>query len=374
MNVFLDNASTTPLLPEVKEYIISLLDCYGNPSSIHSKGVESKKIINKARKNVANFINANDDSIIFTPSGSASNVIAISSLCELGIRESRMFFIPTAHKSILEYCTGYGAEPMEVFGDGIINIEEIESKFKYLQRRRITPVVICEYANSEIGTIQPIQKIIEITHKYNGLIHVDCTGSISTIPLDVKSLNADTVAFSGHKIGALKGIGVIWYNPVTVTLTPLIKGSQESGIVGGTENFLGIASLGAATEYYKYNEKVCDKRDYVLNWIIKNISNTYLVGAPTDKRLSGNLNICFKYTPGGVLTEMLNEMNIQVSTGSACNSGNEKPSATLKAIHIPNEDVHCCLRMTFSGEETKEELDYVCKYLKICVDRIRRNL
>jgi cysteine desulfurase len=261
-NIYLDNAATSPLKDEVKEHIISLLDVFGNPSSLHSRGEEAKKILHNARKSAAEFINACPDNIIFTSGGAASNTLAVKGYMDK--HYCTLLYSPTAHKSILkcaESCNQKYAMDVDKFG--FINLNGLEKWLKVLQD---TAFVVIEYANSEIGTIQKVAEIVELVHKYNGVIFVDCTGSISTIPIDVKKLNLDLAAFSAHKIGGLKGCGVL-YKKSNISLSPLIYGTQENGLFGGTENVVGIASLGKAVEdydYYSLKSKSCIIKKNVL--------------------------------------------------------------------------------------------------------------
>ena len=358
MNVYLDNASTTPLSSTTKNYIIQLLDEFGNPSSLHSVGKLAKETISDTRKLVAKFINADANNIYFTSGGSASNTLAIKGYekeykCDI-------FYSPIAHKSILkcvDSITSSSTVSLFVDEDGKIDINEMECMLTLCD---YTPFVIIDYGNSEIGTIQDVKQIIDIVHEQGGIVMLDCTGSISTIPLDVKSLDVDIATFSAHKLGGLKGCGVLYKKP-NIELEPLIYGSQEQGLVGGTENVLGIASLGKAIENYDYSSISSTNRDYVYDYIINNIPNSYIVGS-LKNRLAHNLYMCFKGIEGESLMLLLDMNGIQVSTGSACNSNSITASTTLSAIGMNKDDIHSCIRMTFSGNETKEELDYVCVF------------
>lgn len=186
--MYLDNASTTPLKPQVKDYVVSLLDQYQNPSSMYQSGVNTKQIITTARNNIAKFINANPENIIFTSGGSASNTLAIKGY--QSIHDCIVYYSPLLHKSALKYIETlyYNTEQLRVNCDGLIDVENLEHRMNLLKYK---PFVVIEYANSEIGTIQNVKEIINITHKFNGIVYLDCTGSISTIPLDVKELNCD---------------------------------------------------------------------------------------------------------------------------------------------------------------------------------------
>lgn len=367
-NIYLDNAATTKLTDSVKEYLISILDDFGNPSSLYSLSEKPKQIISNARQSVAKFINANSDDIYFTSGGSASNTLAVKGYFQKN--DCTLFYSPIAHKSILKCVESYhNSIPLKVNKEGIIDIHDLE---QYLDVCIDTPFVVIDHANSEIGIIQDIEQIIKIVHLYNGIVYLDCTGSIPTIPIDVKKLNVDMLGFSGHKIHALKGCGVL-YKKGNIELEPLIYGSQEQGLIGGTENALGIASLGKAIENYDYSSISSTNRNYVYEYITKNIPDSYLVGASIESgnRLPHNLYMCFRGVEGESLMILLDMNGIQVGTGSACTSGDLTPSTTLSAIGMDEQDIHSCIRLSFSGEETQEELDYVCRILKQCVESLR---
>ena len=364
--MYLDNAATTPLSLPVKDYIISLLDTYQNPSSMYQSGVEAKKIITTARNNVAKFINADPENIIFTSGGSANNTLFIKGYVQKN--ECRVLYSPTSHKSVLKCVESLKYKcPLKVDYTGKIDIQDLK---ECLSMDTMKKLVVIEYANSEIGTIQDVKQIIEICHFYNAVVYVDCTGSISQIPVDVKMLNVDGLGFSAHKLGALKGTGVLYKKP-SIELEPLIYGSQEQGLFSGTENVIGIAALGKAIENYDYSSITTESRNYVYKFIVKNIPDCYIVGADFRDRLPNNLYMCFKGVSGESLMILLDAVNIQVSTGSACTSGDLTPSSTLKAIGINNEDINSGIRMTFSGDETREGLDYLCRNLKHCVETLR---
>lgn len=365
--MFLDNAATTPLKPEVKDYIISLLDTYQNPSSMYQSGVNAKQIINTARNNVAKFINANPENIIFTSGGSANNTLFIKGYSQRN--ECRVLYSPSSHKSVLKCVESLKYKcPLKVDHTGRIDIQDLR---ECLSSDTMKKFVVIEYANSEIGTIQDIKQIIEICHFYNAIVYVDCTGSISQIPIDIRTLDVDGIGFSAHKLGALKGTGVL-YKKSFIELEPLIYGSQEQGLFAGTENVIGIAALGKAVENYDYSSITSNNRDYIYNYISNNISDSYLVGADLKHRLPHNLYICFIKIQGESLMTLLDMNGYQVSTGSACTSGDLTASSTLLAIKINKEDINSCIRITLSGEEEIAELNKFCKTLKRCVETLRQ--
>lgn len=372
MQVYLDNAATTPLTPEVKQYIIELLDQYHNPSSLYQGGVDARQIIEQARSNVAKFINGKSENIIFTSSGSAANTLVIKGLTSENplLNDYIVFYSPTAHKSMLQTSKScINKIELKVNKYGEINIEYLE---KVLQKNYTKKPLVCfELANSEIGTINNLDSICTITHKYNGLILVDVTGYIPSLKVDMnKWENVDFLTFSGHKLHALKGVGVIYKN-IDVKLKPLVYGSQEQGCFGGTENLIGIASLCKAIELYDYSSISSKNRDYVYDYIIKNIPDSYLIGAPFDHRLPHNLYMCFKGIQGESLMILLDMNGIQVSTGSACTSNDLQPSSTLTAIGMNKDDINSCIRMSFGEKLNDNELNYICNKLQECVNKLR---
>lgn len=367
--MFLDYASTTPLTDKVKKYLVSILDDFGNPSSLYSLSDKPKQIISQARQAVAKFINADYEDIYFTGGGSACNTLAIRGYFLRNI--CMVLYSPIAHKSIIQCMDNCGllSLPLKVNKEGIIDMHDLKSSLRSINN---IALVVIDYANSEIGTIQNIEEIIKTTHLYGGIVYLDCTGSIPTIPIDVKKLDVDMIGFSAHKLGGLKGCGVL-YKKKDIKLEPLIYGSQEKGLSAGTENILGIASLGKAVEDYDYSSISSDDRDYVYNYIMENISDSYLIGPSieSENRLPHNLYMCFRGVEGESLMILLDMNGIQVSTGSACTSGDLTPSTTLSAIGMDEQDIHSCIRLTFSGEETKQELNFVCETLKQCVESLR---
>ncbi len=371
--MYLDNAATTPLKPEVKDYIISLLDTYQNPSSMYQSGIDAKQVIQTARNNVAKFINANPEDIIFTSGGSASNNLVIRGYFSSVINYF-MMYSPIAHKSMIKCIEGcihpHQCQAIPVDKQGFFNLKDFEFWLKnHCNTHKLLVALDC--ANSEIGTIQDVKKIIEITHKYNGIVYLDCTGSIGQIPLDVKALDVDMVGFSAHKLSALKGVGVL-YKKKHIYLKPLIYGSQEQGLFAGTENVIGIAALGKAVENYDYSSINSTNRDYIYDYISNNIPDSYLIGADLKHRLPHNLYICFKGIQGESLMTLLDMNGYQVSTGSACTSGDLTPSSTLLAIGTNNEDINSCIRITLNGEEEITELNKFCEMLLRCVNMLRK--
>lgn len=361
--IYLDNAATKPMSFELKQYLFNLFDQFYNPSSLYQDGKNSKVIIEDARENVASFINCNKEDVIFTSSGSASNTFAIKGYTQLN--NCKVLYMPTLHKSILKCVDSIrNAYSLKVNHDGTLDIKDLK---EWLDTKENFLVVI-EFANSELGTIQPVKEIIDLCHFYNAKVYIDCTGAIGQLRINQELLNTDMLGFSAHKLGSLKGCGVL-FKKKDVLLEPLIYGSQENGLFGGTENILSIASLGKVCKTCFYPNYI--SRNYVYEYINNNISNVYLLGADLDSRLPCNLYMCIRGVNSEDLMTIMDLDGIQIGTGSACNSGNKTPSATLLAIGLNKEDLHSCVRLTFSGSESIDELNYICETLKKNIDKLR---
>ena len=372
LSCYLDNAATTSLSQDMKDFLISALDIFGNPSSVYSEGVNANRMIEDVRGKVSTYINTNmSENIYFTSSGSASNTLGIQGYSL--VNKCSILFSPAVHKSILKTVDNlvrfYKMSATELKVDSFGNID-VEYLNQAISKENGNVLVVVEYANSEIGTIQDIKTISDVVHRYGGRLFVDCTGSISTIPLDVTELNIDIATFSAHKIGALKGVGVL-YKKSDITMLPLVFGSQEQGLFAGTENVLGILSLGKAIDLINY-DKTSRSRDFVWG-NIKNTERVSLVGVPLgENRLINNLYICVKGVRGGDLVALMDDLyKIQISTGSACNNGSPIPSYTALAIGLSEEEANSCVRISFSGNETEDELKEFCKSFSTCVKMLR---
>lgn len=367
--IYMDYAATHPLSSATKDYIISILDMYGNPSSQYELSDNPRKILFYTRKMVANFINANINNVYFTSSGSASNSLGIKGY--LGIYpDAHVYYSPIAHKSILK-CLPKNSYPLNVSNTGMISDSDLE--YVLCNDDTNYKLVVIDYANSEIGTIQRVRDLIDTAHRYGAVVMLDVTGSIPYIPIDVDELSADMVTFSGHKLGALKGVGVL-YKKKHIELEPLICGAQEFGLFGGTENIIGIASLYSAIAEYDYLLESYAFETIKLMWtyIKRNIPNCYLIGEPIgENRLTNNLYICFKGIDAETLVTLLSSEGIYVSTGSACNSGNKEPSSTLTAIKLDKEDLHSCIRITVNHAIDTEDAIYACKVIKGYIEFLR---
>lgn len=363
---YLDNAATTPLSDEVKKKIIDVLDDFGNPSSVYDLGTKTRSYMDDARKSVYKFINAPANSeIIFTSSGSAANSLAIRGLAE-STEKYVLLYSPTSHKSMWKCCEHMKySHGLKVNRYGEIDMGDLRHK---LEEYREEQIIVCyEAANSELGTIQPIKEITNLVHYYNGIVVVDFTGYVPHFKVDVLDFDVDIATFSGHKLHAPKGIGVL-YKLEDIYIKPLIYGSQENGYFGGTENILGIVGLGVALDTYEY--KKTDKNFRHLYFeLLNKVKDVDLLGS--NNRLPNNLFLNFKGVDGSQLMSLLALDNIYVSTGSACNNYTPEPSKSLVAIGLNPDRYSSCIRITLSGDEREEDLNYVIKKIVEHVNFLR---
>lgn len=359
-SIYLDNAALRKPNDIALNYVINILNNqWYNPNSIYECGINSKQIINSTRHVISKEINCDPEEIIFCSCGSEANALANVGYIRANNQEN--FITSTIeHASISE--NPYARKIVTVDKNGYFDMNIIETIHDSL--------VSLQMANSEIGTIQDIKDIIRILHSNNCIVHTDAVAAFGKIEIDVKELDIDMMTATGQKIGSILG-GAFLYKKKGIKLEPIIYGHNT--LRGGTPNVASIASLGEVIKSLDYSSISSANRDYVCDYIVKNINDSYLVGASIESgnRLPHNLYMCFKGIEGESLLILLDMNGIQVSTGSACTSGSISPSATLSAIGIDEQDIHSCIRLTFSGKETQEELEYVCKTLKQCVESLR---
>ena len=246
-------------------------------------------------------------------------------------------------------------QAIEMTKDGLINEDSLINS---LRKSYHPKTVLCyEMTNSEIGVCQNNERINQIVKSRNGIIVADATAYIPHYPLHANFEGADFYTFSAHKIGALKGVGVVYYNSME-HLKPLIYGSQERGLFGGTENVIGLISLGIAAELWYDKQKQNDiLAHYLSDEILNKINDSYEITHNSNAKVSNIMMFCFKGVRGDELLTMLDEDGYFVSTGSACNSGSIELSPTLLSIHVPESDIPCCIRVSLSGNEKMEEIN-----------------
>lgn len=365
--IYLDNAATgeykyvddiivDTMMKAMKKY-------WQNPSSLYAANV--KEEINKCRANIAKFIGAKPDEIIFTSSASESNNAAIRGwVDEIWLNTYKTPNIITTqieHKSILKLLDEGNLGAVVGYCDvdefGLVDCKSLENM---LIMRKGKPILVSVHmANSEIGVIQDIKRISDLVHKYGGILHVDATQAFGKIPIDVNELSIDMMSASGHKISpVLKGIAYL-YKKDCINIQPLIYGAQENGFRGGTENVFGIIGLNKAIEYCDISQEkideMCKKREHFIE-LLENKFDCELNG-DSYYRLPNNINVTFPQNiTGESLLYMLDLSGYQISVGSACNSHSIQPSYVLKAIGLTNDDAMKTIRITFSDDITYEEI------------------
>lgn len=371
MSIYLDNAATTPIHQEVIKVITDTMQIYGNPSSIHSKGLEAKGLLNNARKSISQHICCNPNEIIFTSGACEANSLAIQGYMN---KYSHSVLITTTieHKSIQKLCAdnNYDIRFVNVDNKGKVDLNHLEQLCKETYLNGYSHMLVSiQSANSEIGTIQDVKSISFIVHKYNGVFHTDATQLFPYQKLDMNELDIDMLSMSGQKINAPKGVGFLFVQK-DIELKPLIYGSQMEMRRGGTENLPYIVGLAKAIELLKYdNTHLLSARDYLLNKF-SNSGLDFIVNGDLENRLPNNINISFKGIEAESLLLMLDLNDIYVSSGSACNSNSVEPSAVLRAINVPNEYIRSAIRITLANDITFDELDYVYETFLKCIERL----
>lgn len=375
--IYLDNAATTAVKPEVFEAMKPYFtEYYANPSSVYRFAGTCKNAVEDAREQIADLIDAKSQEIYFTAGGSESDNWAIKGIAE-AYKEKGNHIITTKieHHAVLHTCEylekhGYEVTYLDVDGDGLIDLNALEKAI-----RPSTILISVMTANNEIGTIQPIKEIGEIAKKHNVFFHTDAVQAFGHIPVSVTDMNIDLLSASGHKINGPKGIGIMYIRNGIKLGAFIHGGAQERHRRAGTHNVPGIIGMGLAAKLAKETmqermEKETKLRDYLIQKIEETIPHAKLNGSRTT-RLPNNVNFCFRFIEGESLLILLDQKGICGSSGSACTSGSLDPSHVLLAIGLPHEIAHGSLRLTLSEENTEEEIDYVVENLASIVERLR---
>ena len=376
--VYLDNAATTPLLPEVREAMIPYLgDVFGNPSSLHEWGDGAREALEMARTQVAQLIGANAEEIIFTGSGTESNNFAIKGLALAQQNKGKHVVVSAIeHFSVLHSARtlekwGFELTLIPVDKYGVVDPEDVRKSLK-----KDTVLVSIMHANGEVGTIEPIQEIAKITRENSVLFHTDAVASAGTIPVDVKQLGVDALSLAGNQFYGPKGVGALWVKK-GVRIMPLLDGGvQEGGRRAGTENIPAIVGLGKAAELATANtaariEHLTSLRDRLLTGLPSKIDHVVVTGHPRH-RLPEHASFCVEFIEGESMLMLLNSQGIAVSSGSACTSRALKASHVLIATGIPHELAQGSLLFSFGIDNTVEDTDYVLEVLPPIVDRLRQ--
>jgi len=374
--IYMDNNATTPLDPRVLEAMMPYLTTeFGNAASrSHPFGWKAEEAVDRAREQIASLIGGNEKEIVFTSGATESINLALKGAAEFYKEKgNHLITVRTEHKATLDTMKRLERQGFEVTylptdKDGRISAKQLREAIT-----EKTILVSVMLANNEIGTVQPIAELGEVTREKGVLFHVDAVQGVGKVPFDVEKMKVDLASLSGHKIYGPKGIGALWVRrKPRVRIAPIIDGGgHERGMRSGTLNVPGIVGFGRAAELAQQLMPEETKRTYQLrkrlqDYLFSHLDHLELNGHPTE-RLPGNLNVSFAYVEGEAL--MMAIKNVAVSSGSACTSASLEPSYVLRACGVSEDLAHTSIRFGIGRFNSEDEVDYVGKYV---VDQVRR--
>ena len=377
--VYLDNAATTKPYTEVTDAVYSCLrDSWGNPSSLYQIGFDAKELIQDARGKIARTLGCLPEEIYFTSGGSESDNWALKMIAhEYQVYGRHIITSTIEHKAILKSCRwlqkqGFDISYVEPDERGYINPKDIQELL-----RDDTILVSIMTANNEIGTIQPIKEIGAICKEHGVLFHTDAVQAYGHVRMNVNDLGVQLLSASGHKFGGPKGVGFL-YVKNGVDIIPYIHGGgQERELRAGTENVPGIVGMGIAADRSDMMITLHDNdlyieglRDHFIERIIHEISGVKLNGSLIN-RLPNNVNFTFEGVGAQSAVQLLSDMGVYCSAGSACNNGDPSPSHVLTAIGLTKDEAQSSLRFSLGVDTTKEDVDYAIDMIKLVVDMLR---
>ncbi|MGB9813936.1 MAG: cysteine desulfurase family protein [Thermovenabulum sp.] len=376
--VYLDNSATTKVLKEVADEVYKvLMEDYGNPSSLHSKGLYAEKAVREARRVISNFLGVEEKEIYFTSGGTESNNVAIKGAVKALKRKGKHIITTSIeHPSVLEVCReleeeGFKVTYLPVGEDGIVKVSDVKNAVN-----SETVLVSIMHVNNEVGSIQPIEEIADFLKEKGIVFHVDAVQSFGKIPLISGLKGISLLSASAHKVYGPKGIGIL-YKKDKIKIEPLIHGGgQERGLRSGTENVPGIAGFCKAVEILEKNfslwkEKMGNLKERLKTGIIDLIEDV-VINTPETKSAPHILNVSFLGVKAEVLLHALENYGIYVSTGSACSSHKKVKSHVLVAMGKKEEEIEGAVRFSLSPFITEEEIDYTLDVLKNQVKELRR--
>ena len=376
MKVYMDHGAGRPVDSRVIEEMIPYFtESYSNPSSFHGSGFDAVEAMNTARERVASLIGTDASQIYFTSSATESNNLGIGGAARRYKRKGKKIVLSAIeHISSLNIAKELYRESFEigyvpVDNNGIIDLNKLEELVD-----DDTVLVSVMAANGEIGTIQPIKKVAEIAHNHEALFHTDATAAAGQIDLDV-DVGVDFMTLSSNDIYGPKGVGALFIRKGLRVKPHMIGGGQENGLRSGSENVPGIVGMGLAAELVLEEmgdeaKRLAKLRDRLIKGLTESIPESYLNGHP-DKRLPNNANVRFSFIEGEALILSLDQVGIQVSSGSACTAKTLEPSHVLTAIGLKHEEAHGSLLFTLGKQNTEEEVDYVISIMPGIVKRLR---
>lgn len=380
MEAYFDNSATTRVLPEVKDIVIRAFEAdYGNPSSLHRKGIEAERYLKEARECIAKTMKVNEKEILFTSGGTEANNMAVFGTAYANSRKGNHIIVSAIeHAAVMEPAkvlaeNGFELTVLPVDEKGIVDLQALSEA--------VTPktiLVSIMYVNNEIGTVEPIEEIARIIHEKNEqtVFHVDAIQAYGKFRIYPKRLGIDLLSVSGHKLHGPKGVGFLYVRE-GVRIKPLIYGGgQQKGMRSGTDNVPGIAGLGMAArmayeDFEEKQERLYGLRKRFLDGI-EEISGVTVHGAKDRSFAPHIISISVENVRAEVLLHALEDKGIYVSAGSACSSNKPAPSRTLLGIHVPQRDIESTVRVSLSGENTEEQVDYFISTLKELVPVLQK--
>ena len=375
--IYLDYAATTPTAPKVVEAMGPYFTkVFGNPSSPHFFGQEADRAVELARINIASFLGAKPEEIVFTSGGTESNNFALKGVAYANRNKGNHLITSSIeHHCITETCKflerqGFKITYLKVDKDGLVDPQDVR---KAITDKTILIAII--HANNEIGTIEPIKEIGKIAHEKGIYFHTDAVQTFGHLPINVDNLNIDLLSTSAHKLYGPKGVGMLYIRKGTKITSFMHGGDQEKRRRASTHNVAGIVGFGKAVELAKEKmegerKELTVLRDKLIKGILEKIDKSRLNGHPT-KRLSNNVNVSIEYVEGESMILNLDMEGIAASTGSACTSSTLEPSYVLLAIGLPHELAHASLRFTLGRYTTESDIDYVLEVLPRVVSKLR---
>ncbi len=377
MRIYVDNAATTKMSKTAIDAMLPYMETvFGNPSSLHTIGQEAADALRNARASMAKNLGCEPNEIIFTSGGSEADNQAIMTAAILGERKGKKHIISTAfeHHAVLHTLEklkkqGFEIELLDVHENGMIYPEQVEKAI-----RDDTALVTIMYANNEIGSIMPIAEIGSICKSKGVYFHTDAVQAVGHIKINVKEQNIDMLSLSAHKFHGPKGIGALYVRRGIAVQSLIEGGAQERGKRAGTENIPAICAMAAALdEICAHIDENAEKMTKIRDRLIEGLSEIphSILNGDREKRLPGNVNMCFEGIEGESLLLYLDDKGVCASSGSACTSGSLDPSHVLLAIGRPHEIAHGSLRLSLSEENTLEEAEYIIEAVKDVVARIR---
>lgn len=376
MEAYFDNAATTAVFPEVKELMVRLMEeDYGNPSSLHMKGVQAEKYIKEATARIAKELKCLEKELVFTSGGTESNNLAIIGAA-MAHRRSGKHIITTniEHASVSATMDFLSSEGYEITYVGVDSEGKVDLEALKAALRDDTILVSAMYVNNEIGTIQPVEEISRIVKGFNPSIiyHVDAVQAFGKLRISPKKLGVDLMSISGHKIHGPKGSGVLYVKEKTLMRPIIYGGGQQRALRSGTENVPAIAGMGLAAEliYKDHDSKMEHVRSLKDSFIEKVISieNVYSNSGDAPHIAS----ISFVGVRSEVMLHALEDREIYVSAGSACSSNKPHISNVLKAINLDNDRLESTLRFSFCEDNTMEQVDYAVEVIRELLPMLRR--